>query len=262
MCRDAESLSAALFRAATEGDMEEVSRLVDLGAPVNAGDARGKTALMGAAYHGHTDVVDLLIGTHGADVEATTEEGFTPLIAAAGKGQTDTVDLLVGTHNAYTEATDLMGWTALVHAAIRGHAATVILLAEKHNADVHVVDPEGWTAARHGLYFGHLEVFAALIELGASLGPTYDQITDPYEPDALEGGDEGDQVDRFIIPEGEDSELTEPPLCAICHHFNPKIRFHPCGHTACLRCSRQVQSRRQSCHACRQRIVDMQAVYL
>ena len=41
-------------------DTAEARRLIADGADVNAKDNRGKTALMMAVSHGHTDVVELL----------------------------------------------------------------------------------------------------------------------------------------------------------------------------------------------------------
>jgi len=61
---------------------------------------------------------------------------------------------------------------------------------------------------------------------------------------------------------GDDSVLEQPLPCTICQHTTPKIRFHPCGHTACRGCSRSMQRRRQKCHVCRQPINDMYSLYL
>ena len=61
--------------AQTQGD--NPADLVGLGAAVDAADAGGWTALHGAAFAGHLDVVEFLVGA-GADVDAETNFGWTP----------------------------------------------------------------------------------------------------------------------------------------------------------------------------------------
>ncbi len=58
-----------LIRAAKEGRLDEVTRLLKSGADINAKDGKGDTALIGACFWGHTDVVKLLL-EKGADVKA------------------------------------------------------------------------------------------------------------------------------------------------------------------------------------------------
>jgi len=50
-----------LVKAAREGDLATVKRLLDLGTTVEAKDEKGWTAILSAAYEGHEDVVALLI---------------------------------------------------------------------------------------------------------------------------------------------------------------------------------------------------------
>ena len=56
-----------LIKASKEGRLEEVARLLNSGADVNAKDKDGDTALMGASFWGHLDVVKLLL-ENGADI--------------------------------------------------------------------------------------------------------------------------------------------------------------------------------------------------
>jgi ankyrin repeat protein len=88
-------------------------------ANVEAADEDGGTALMLAAFQGHTDTVNALAGTHNANVEAAGKDGWTALMLAAGNGHTDTVNALAGTHNANVEAADKNGWTALMQSECR-----------------------------------------------------------------------------------------------------------------------------------------------
>ncbi len=50
----------SLIRAAKEGDTETVKTLLAAGADVHAKDRDGETALMQAAWHGHTAIVQIL----------------------------------------------------------------------------------------------------------------------------------------------------------------------------------------------------------
>lgn len=96
----------------------------DGGAPSNAGDVNGATALLAAIESGHTALVPRLIDL-GADVNAATAEGWTPLMAAARRGQPDVVRELLAS-GADPEAQSVSGWTPLL-AAIRGGNEEVVL---------------------------------------------------------------------------------------------------------------------------------------
>jgi hypothetical protein len=50
-----------LHKAAEEGKVEDVSRLLDVGAEINAVDSKGRTALYLACEKGHADVVRVLL---------------------------------------------------------------------------------------------------------------------------------------------------------------------------------------------------------
>ncbi|PXA93044.1 hypothetical protein DMC25_04005, partial [Caulobacter sp. D4A] len=67
---------AAFFAAAREGRADIVAALLDAGAPIDARDDRGYTALTLAAYNGKADLVGLLIA-RGADACAVDPRGNT-----------------------------------------------------------------------------------------------------------------------------------------------------------------------------------------
>ena len=93
---------------------------------VNAKDEYGNTALMKAAYWGHTAIVELLLAVPGIDVNAKDQfDGTTALIKAAmGKGNIAVVELLLAA-GADVNAKDDEGQTALITAAERGNIAVV-----------------------------------------------------------------------------------------------------------------------------------------
>lgn len=70
-----------------------VQLMLDRGANVNARSKHGKTPLMMAADHGHTEIVSLLLNA-GADMEARDEYGFTALASAGQGGHAEVVSLL------------------------------------------------------------------------------------------------------------------------------------------------------------------------
>ena len=72
----------ALFKAATEGNIERIKQLIADGADVNAKNRDGTTPLQTAAIRGHKEFLELLIA-NGADVNAKNEDGMTPLHCTA-----------------------------------------------------------------------------------------------------------------------------------------------------------------------------------
>jgi len=77
---------AALRRAAEFGDIHGLQTLLEERVSIDGRDASGRTALMLAIQHGHTDAVDALLA-HGADPNAADAHGTTPLEAAVAANQ-------------------------------------------------------------------------------------------------------------------------------------------------------------------------------
>src|SRR4051812_20330256 len=72
----------ALFEAARKGDVKGVRSALDNGADVNAKWRYDQTALLMAAFCGHTDMAKLLV-ERGADVDVKDSfYGMTPLAGA------------------------------------------------------------------------------------------------------------------------------------------------------------------------------------
>ncbi len=86
---------ADLLKAASAGDLGEVSRALERGANVNAKDEYNNTSLNGAALFGHLEVVKRLLEA-GADIENKgSGGGLTPLANAASRGHFDVAQILV-----------------------------------------------------------------------------------------------------------------------------------------------------------------------
>ena len=80
---------------------------------VNAvGDEKGWTALMAAAFHGHTEIVTSLLKVKGIEVNATNEDGWTAIMWAARHGHLGVIAALLA-----TKGVDVNG---AAHAAAEG----------------------------------------------------------------------------------------------------------------------------------------------
>jgi ankyrin repeat protein len=127
------SIDRELIRAAKENNLPEVSRLLSVGADVNAKDYIGHTPLHWACRWGHVQVFQALLD-HGADIEAMTNSGKTPL-----------------------------HW-----ACINGHVAVVIELLSR-GANMEAKDHDGYTPLHDASCYGHVEIVQALLSGGANI---------------------------------------------------------------------------------------------
>lgn len=105
---------------AREGDLDQLAAYLDGGLPPNLADPDGNSLLMLAAYHGHAEVVRLLL-RHGADPDRLNARGQSTIAGAMFKGEDEVVralieggaDLDAGTPTA-REAATLFGRTHLL----------------------------------------------------------------------------------------------------------------------------------------------------
>ena len=137
--------------AAMVGDVEAVRRLIDLGFPLDATDAKGCTALLRAAGGGCLAVMRLLIDK-GASKIAVAHSGATPLSAAVSAGHRDAVALLLAS-GVPIEQTLPGGVTALMLACAYGDVESVAALLAA-GANVHATDAQGLTALHCAAQFG------------------------------------------------------------------------------------------------------------
>lgn len=91
---DALRLGDKLCRAASQGDVRMIQRLLEHGAGINGRDQHGWTALHRAAFKGWSDAVRALIDK-GIEVDAKDEDGYTALHCSVESGHLDVVELLV-----------------------------------------------------------------------------------------------------------------------------------------------------------------------
>ncbi|HEU4664353.1 MAG TPA: ankyrin repeat domain-containing protein [Dokdonella sp.] len=119
---------ADLPAAAAAGDSEAVSRLLELGLPVDAQDARGATALVRAAGAGHAALLVQLLAA-GADVEHKTHSGIHCLGAAVAARREATVRTLLS-HGVAPDLRIAGGATPLMLAAASGDERIAAALLE------------------------------------------------------------------------------------------------------------------------------------
>lgn len=107
-----------LLDAARAGETELVTGLVKAGVPVETRDAKGYSALILAAYHGHLATVEALLAL-GADGCAGDARGSTALMGAAFKGYVPVIERLSKEPCAVDQA-NALGQTALMFATLFG----------------------------------------------------------------------------------------------------------------------------------------------
>lgn len=115
--RDSSYQRTPLLEAAARGAATVVQCLIQLGADVNAQDARGCTALMLAAMNGHPAAVGVLL-RWGAQRDLVNERGNTALSYAAQDGRAVIVRLLIDAE-ADVNCRNNDGRTPLAEAVVR-----------------------------------------------------------------------------------------------------------------------------------------------
>ncbi|XP_065835760.1 putative ankyrin repeat protein RF_0381 [Oscarella lobularis] len=86
--RKARRGDGALALASWNGNVELVSKLIQLGLDVNESQVFGRTSLHWAAQFGHLEVAEILI-SNGANIEAKDERGNTPVLCSAMSSNVD-----------------------------------------------------------------------------------------------------------------------------------------------------------------------------
>ncbi|XP_071115864.1 putative ankyrin-containing lipoprotein Lxx09580 [Haliotis cracherodii] len=119
-----------LSGASRRGNLEEVKRLLSRGVDVNCRWRGSRTPVMWAAYDGHRDVVELLVG-EGADVSLVDVVGNNILHLACIGGDMETVKFLLSLHVVDIDARDKRGQTAADLARLMGHTRVADLLVSR-----------------------------------------------------------------------------------------------------------------------------------
>ncbi|KAF4501405.1 ankyrin [Fusarium agapanthi] len=87
--------ASRMYDAARKGDVATFEQALPAGLPPNLTNDKGDTLLMLAAYHGHADLVKVLV-QHGADPNRLNDRGQSPLAGAVFKKEDAVTQLLDG----------------------------------------------------------------------------------------------------------------------------------------------------------------------
>ena len=175
------AIGPAFRSACWKGDLAEVTRLLDQGAPLEGRDNQGRSGLF-LACHGSPDIVKLLLA-RGAKIDSPAFNGDTTIGRACEYGDLGSAQLLLAAGaGADISKPNKFGHTPLMLAAREGRDPLVSLLIALH-VDVNF---EGKTDS--ALYFAvgrdHLSTVKLLLDAGArttrpAAPPTTDRTSRP-----------------------------------------------------------------------------------
>ncbi len=163
--------TTALHWAAQQDSLEMVTALIRARANVRAKNRYGVSPLWLAATNGSASVVAALLRA-GADASDTRwQSGETVLMMAAMSGSPQVVQHLIA-YGADPNATDVVrGQTALMWAAAEAHADAATVLVDA-GADLEARSSTGITPLMFAIRTGDIHGVVNLLDLGANLGAT------------------------------------------------------------------------------------------
>jgi ankyrin repeat protein len=162
---------------ATVGNIEEVNRAIEVGIEIDELGAKGHTALMAAAYHGHRSIVNILLAA-GADPHLLSDDdglgtaGMTALMLAAGSffasNRHQICQLLIA-GGADLNQRGAGGKTAIFYAALAGSGyADCVEMAIANGADLDLQDDLGHTVLSAVAAAENYGMFNLLMQAGAA----------------------------------------------------------------------------------------------
>ncbi len=177
-----------LFHASLSGQEKLVEALLRSDADVNEKNSNGSTALHGAAFHGHAEIVYLLChsrcrkGLPDIDVHLLASDQCSPLYYALAGRHSGAVSALLesGTIDVYQQ-NGPEGLTALHIAAAWGDVNVLRRLIAKaaHRGVDDVRSTNGNTPLAHAIFAGQLSSVTLLLEEGASIHATTNEGLTP-----------------------------------------------------------------------------------
>ena len=158
--------NTVLISAISNSRFDIAELLIKRGANVNVAGTHGYTALIHAAARNRIDIVKLLMN-NGANIDIATNDGYTALILAASNGHIDIAQFLIN-NGANIDIATNDGYTALIKAASNGHIDIVQLLIN-NGANIDIAENDGYTALIKAPSNGHIDIVQLLIDNGANI---------------------------------------------------------------------------------------------
>ncbi|HEV7257643.1 MAG TPA: ankyrin repeat domain-containing protein [Bosea sp. (in: a-proteobacteria)] len=160
----------ALIEAAAAGRADEVARLISAGAPLEAQDSQGRTALLQAVAGNHVAIAKALLDA-GASPNTQAANRDTPWLLAGASGRTEIIAAMLP-RKPDLSIRNRYGGNALIPACERAHVETVRLLLPS-GIDLDHVNDLGWTCLLEIVILGdggprHQEVAKLVLDAGAN----------------------------------------------------------------------------------------------
>jgi ankyrin repeat protein len=130
--KNADALSKKLFTAVLDGDIDQVTALIKLGADINGKNNQGGTPVYTAVSAKNREMVKFLIKS-GADLEIANWYGETPLFLAVENGYEDIARVLIE-NGADVNAATADGRTPL-HETVQHYLSDLAEILLRHGAD-------------------------------------------------------------------------------------------------------------------------------
>ncbi len=145
------------LRAALEGDLVTLQKLLERGSSPDTTDAEGNTLMMLAARNGHLKVVEYLFANK-ASISRRSRVGDTALMAASLKGEIPVAQFLLDKG----AELDPQGWTPLHYAAFEGRTEMATFLL-KRGANKDAIAPNLYTPLMVAIRGGHVDAARAIL---------------------------------------------------------------------------------------------------
>jgi len=166
--RDARQRTALMI-AVQNRDIETARLLIEAGADVNAKDGIEDTPYLLAGASGQIEILRLTLA-HGADLASINRYGGTALIPASEHGYVETVEALIAA-GINVDHVNRLGWTALLEAVLLGDGGpdqvTTVQRLISAGADLNLADLDGVTPLGHARARGYQEIASILEQAGA-----------------------------------------------------------------------------------------------
>ena len=178
---------SALHFAARDSSPEIIEYLLSLGMTVNMSDKCGQTPLMCACYKGgRLDNIKRLLEL-GADIQQLDYDGWPALHFAARDSSPEIIEYLLSL-GMTVNMTDKSGQTLLMSACLEGGRLDNIKRLLELGADIQQLDYNGWSALHFAARDSSPEIIEYLLSVGMTVNMTDKSDQTPLMCACLEGG--------------------------------------------------------------------------